>query len=118
MSGDSGHRATNIRDSEDFIVACIAKATLKTPGVAVLGNTFAETISKNILGRTLMYNGIKLSHNDEGYVLDVFVVVEYGVNIPSVAWDLQENIKKEIENRSFQELKSINIYVQGVKFPD
>ncbi len=118
MSGNSGEQTRNIRDSEDFIASCAARVALKTKGVAGLGNTLAETISKNILGRTLPRNGIRLSQNEGGYAMDVFVIVEYGANIPSVAWDLQENIKNETEKKSSKKLSSINIYVQGVKFPD
>ena len=62
-----------------------------------------------------MYKGIKISQSDEGITIDIYVIVEYGVKIPAVAWDIQENVKKEVEDITDFPVKAVNIHVQGVR---
>lgn len=50
--------------------------------------------------------------------VDVYVLVKYGLRIPDVAWDLQEFLKKQLENSTGYEVKAVNIFVQGVYFGD
>ena len=46
--------------------------------------------------------------------MDVYVLVWYGVKIPAMAWDLQRNVKKELEMMTERTVMEINIHVQGV----
>ena len=53
----------------------------------------------------------------EQAAIDLFVVVEYGVRIPDVAWKIQENVKRAIEGMTGLEVVEVNVHVQGVNFP-
>jgi len=108
----------NIKISEDVIITCAATATLKTVGIYSLAETFAGNLTRGIWGKDFTNRGIKVVKDDGGYTLDIYVVVEYAVRIPEVAWELQENIKKEIEGITGEKVHAINIHVQDVHFPD
>ena len=43
--------------------------------------------------------------------------MEYRGGIPAVAWDIQENVKREIQSMTGLDVKAVNIHVQGVKVP-
>ena len=101
--------------NDDVIAICAVNATLKTKGVADFALVFSDSFSINILGKDPLYKGVKVSRDDEGVAIDLFVLVEYGVNIPGVAWDIQENVKKEIEEMTRMPVKAVNIHVQGVR---
>lgn len=60
--------------------------------------------------------GIKIGQAEDGIILDLYIVVDYGVKIPEVAWNLQEKVKKDIENTLELVVKTVNIHVQGVHF--
>lgn len=107
-----------IRVSDEVIAVLTANATLKTKGVADLAGDFTNTLSKSILGKELLSKGVKASQNEEGVIVDVFVIVEYRVNIPSVAWDIQENVKKEITSMTGLKVNAVNINIQGVQMPE
>ena len=107
-----------VKIADDVIAICVMNATLKTKGVSALFGGISESLQKNILGKQPSIKGIKVSQSDEGIYLDINVIVEYGVKIPAVAWDIQENVKQEIENMIDEEVKAINIHVQGVHFKD
>lgn len=107
-----------IKVSDEVIAVLAANASLKTKGVADLAGDFTNTLSKSILGKELLSKGVKASQNDEGVIVDVFVIVEYKVNIPSVAWDIQENVKNEITSMTGLKVNAVNINIQGVQMPE
>ncbi len=76
-----------------------------------------NALSKNLLGKDLLSKGVKVNQDDDGIEMDVHVIVEYGHKIPAVAWDIQENVKKEITMIGKQ-VKTVNIHVQGVETDD
>ena len=115
MSDELDEKIGSVKISDDVIAICAVNATLKTKGVAGFSPVFSDNFSKNILGKEPLYKGIKVSQGDDGIAVDIFVIVEYGVKIPAVAWDIQDNVKKEIEEMTDSPVKAVNIHVQGVR---
>ncbi|MDR0425375.1 MAG: Asp23/Gls24 family envelope stress response protein [Clostridiales Family XIII bacterium] len=101
--------------SEDAITACIREAVLSTSGVYGLAGGFSDAFSQNILGKELKSKGMKISEAEEGIVIDVHILVVYGVKIPEIAWNLQKKIKSGIEEMTDAAVKAVNIVVQGVR---
>ncbi|MBR0596623.1 Asp23/Gls24 family envelope stress response protein [Sinanaerobacter chloroacetimidivorans] len=118
MNTGSEEKLGTLKISDDVIAVCAMNAALKTKGVASLSGGFSDNFSKNIFGKEPLYKGIKISQNEDGISVDIYVVVEYGVKIPAVAWDIQENVKKEVEQMTDAFVKAVNIHVQGVHFTD
>lgn len=106
----------SLKISDDVIAKYTMKATLSTPGISSLSGGLTGTITKNFLGKDPTLNGIKVVASDEGFIIDIFVKVKYGVKISQVAWDVQENVKKEVEAMTESVVKAVNIHVQGVSF--
>ena len=112
------HRNGTIKFSDEVIAVCAANATLKTKGVADLAGDFTNLLSKSILGKELLSKGVKVSQTEEGVIVDIFVIVEYKINIPSVAWDIQEHVKNEIVEMTELKVSAVNINIQGVQMPE
>ena len=102
----------------DTLAMCAIKATLSTNGVIGLSGGLTDSISENILGIENLKKGIKVDQGDKTVSLEVFVFLKYGAHIPAVAWDIQENVKKEIESITDKKVSSVNIHVQGVKLAE
>ena len=83
-----------IKISDEVITVCAANIVSKIPGVCQLTGGFTESLSKNILGIDPSGKGIKLSRSDEDLILDIYVIVEYGVRIPQLAWEIQSKVKQ------------------------
>lgn len=103
--------------SDEVMAVCAINATLRTKGVAGLMGRLTDSISETILGKESLSKGIKVNQTDEGIILDVNVMVEYGVKIPVVAWDIQRNVKDKLESMTDRDVIAVNIYVQGVDCP-
>ena len=62
--------------------------------------------------------GIKISRDEQNVEIDVFIIVDYEVKIPAVAWEVQVNVKNEVEQMTGLSVTAVNIHVQGVHLPD
>ena len=46
--------------------------------------------------------------------IDVNIIVEYGSRIPDVAFEIQNRVKKAVENMTGLKVEEVNVHVQGV----
>ncbi len=100
---------------DEVIAICAVNAALKTPGVEELFGGFSNTLSKNLLGKELISKGVNVYQGDSGVVINVHIVAEFGCKIPAVAWEVQENVKKEVTAITNLRVSEVNIHVEGVK---
>lgn len=113
------------RDRTDFgevrianeVVGIIAGlAASEVEGVAGMSGGIAGGIAE-LLGRKNLSKGVKVEVGEEQAAIDLFVVVEYGVRIPEVAANIQENVKQAIESMTGLDVVEVNVHVLGVTFP-
>lgn len=104
--------------SDTVIAVCAINATLRTKGVVSMTGGFTDTLSENILGKELLSKGVKVDQDDNGIILDVYVVIKYGSKIPQVAWDIQENVKNEVETMTDKKVAAVNIHVQKTQLAE
>lgn len=57
---------------------------------------------------------IKLSEDEHGLKIEINIIVYYGSNIPELCFEIQQKIKKNIENKFNTKISSIDITVDGV----
>jgi len=105
----------HIKVSDEVLAICAVNATRRTDGVAEMAGGFADMINKNLLGREMAARGVKVSEVDGEIELDVHIIALYGSQIPAVAWEIQENVKKEIAYMTGIRIQAVHIHVQGVK---
>ena len=103
-----------VRLADQVIAVCAVNAVMKVQGVAGLSGGLTDSLQESLLRKESLTKGIKVDQSDDGIVLDVFVVIEYGVKIPQVAWEIQKAVKKELETMTDRPVAQVNIHVQGV----
>ena len=118
MSNEHEGKIGTIKIADDVIAICAVNATLQTKGVTAFSPVFSDNFSKNFFGKDSQHKGIKVSQSDDGISIDIYVIVEYGVKIPVVAWDIQENVKQQVEEMTDAPVKAVNIHVQGVQMKE
>lgn len=69
-----------------------------------------------MLGRKSFSKGVKVEAGESQVVIDISIIVKYGVRIPDVAWKIQEKCKQAVESMTGLEVKKVNVNVQGVSF--
>ena len=100
----------------DEVVAVIAgKAVTEVSGVAEMAGGFAGGITEVLSGKKNLAKGIKVSIMEKEAKIDVNIIVEYGVRIPDVAFEIQNRTKKAVESMTGLKVSGVNVHVQGVK---
>ena len=59
--------------------------------------------------------GINVTITDEKIDIDVYVIVEYGVNIRAVAESIQHTVKFHVEKSLGMAVESVNVFIQGLR---
>lgn len=58
--------------------------------------------------------GIKIDITKNDIKIEISIITKYGYRIPDIAYDLQNAIKKEVENMTGIKVSEVNIHVQGI----
>lgn len=96
------------------VVAIIAGiAAIEVPGVSTMSGGIAGGIAE-ALGRKNLSKGVKVEVGDKEAAIDLYIIIDYGCRIPDVAWNIQEKVKKAVENMTGLRVVEVNIHVQGV----
>lgn len=99
----------------DEVVAVIAgKAVTEVPGVYEMSGGFAGGIGEVLSGKKNLAKGIKVLVTDKDAKIDVNIIVEYGVRIPEIAFEIQTKVKKAVETMTGLKVAEVNVHVQGV----
>ena len=79
---------------------------------------FADaSLTENIqaaLGRELINPGIRITSDDDNLTIQLEIIVYFGVNIPQLCYDIQTDVKKNIESVTGLQIKAVNIEVIGI----
>lgn len=98
----------------DEVVATIASIAAKSiEGVsAMYGSITGDFVE--LLGKKNPGKGVKVTITDRDVEIDMFVVVEYGMKIPDVAWEIQEKTKSEVEAMTGLNVVAVNVNIEGI----
>lgn len=63
-------------------------------------------------------NGITLFLEKDGIYADIAVVVEYGHDVPELAYRIQQSVKQSVENMTKYKVVKVDVHIQDVVFPE
>ncbi|MCH5185349.1 MAG: Asp23/Gls24 family envelope stress response protein [Oscillospiraceae bacterium] len=106
----------NIKIAVDVVTTIAGIATTEIDGVASMYGTIAGGIAEILGAKKNPGKGVKVEMKEDTVVVDLYVVVEYGIRIPELAWEIQENVKESIETMTGLGVEKVNIHVEGVSF--
>jgi len=90
----------------------------KVDGVAGMRGGLKSGLNR-VLGREDRGKGVSVTVDENGdLTADVYVYLKYGVNVPSVAAKIREALKQQLAQMTDMNLKSINVHVVGLVFPE
>lgn len=95
----------------EVIAAIAALSAQEVDGVV----SFSQGI-KTRFGKKVNPKGVRVNITGEEVVLTLLLSMRYGVKIMEVAWEVQENVKKAVENMTGLNVSQVNIHVDGMDF--
>ena len=61
-------------------------------------------------------SGISLYIEKDGVYVDVSVAVQYGYNVPELAYRIQQTVKQSVENMTHFKVAEVDVHIQDVVF--
>ena len=103
-----------IKIADDVVAIIAGVAVAEVPGVYEMAGGFAGGITEVLSGKKNLAKGIKVEVGEKDTKIDVNIIVEYGVRIPDVAFEIQNRVKKAVETMTGLTVVEVNVHVQGV----
>jgi len=109
-----------VKINNNAITAVASTAAMEVKGVAKVGRGIGKTIYEIVMGRAGK-KGVKIHASENELRLIVYITVDYGVDIPRVADEVQENVKTTVESMTGMIVSAVDVIVEGVRsgqFPE
>ena len=101
--------------SNEVVSVIAGVAVSEVSGVVDTAGGFAGGISEVLSGKKKLSKGIKVEVGEKETKIDVNIIVEYGIRIPDIAFDIQNRVKKSVKEMTGLDVVAVNVHVQGVR---
>lgn len=106
-----------VKISDEVVGVIAGLATTEINGIVGMSASLVGGITQILSGKKNLSKGVKVTVGENSAAIDLYVVVEYGVKIPEVALQVQENVKRAVETMTGLTVSGVNIHVQNVMIP-
>ncbi|MDO5329504.1 MAG: Asp23/Gls24 family envelope stress response protein [Coriobacteriia bacterium] len=91
------------------------KAASNCYGVVGISGPAGVTLLSLILPKIFQHKGVIVTQNDDGLVIDVYVILEYGTNVSVVCKNLSDNVRYQVGKFCDIKIDSVNVHVKGMR---
>lgn len=100
----------------DEVLATLAGiSAIECYGIVGMASKRATDGLVELLGKENLSRGVKVHTQNNDIIIDLFIIVEYGISISAVAKNIIETVKYNVENQTGTTVKRVNITVEGVR---
>jgi uncharacterized alkaline shock family protein YloU len=107
--------AGSVNIANDVLADLAGYACLESYGVVGMASPSLRDGVAQLLPAAKLRKGVKVQTNDDGVVVDLFVVIEFGTNLAEVSHNLANRVRYVLTNMADIKVASVDVHVQGVK---
>ena len=113
-------------EAESALASPLGRITISNEAVAqIVGHTAAECYGvvgmasrgrlPRVLARDRLTQGITVARDGDGIRVDLYVVVEYGLNLAEVAAAIRSRVAYEVERLTGLPVAAVEVHIQDVR---
>lgn len=107
--------AGSVHIANDVLADLAGYAALESYGVVGMASpTLADGVAQ-LLPRQKLRKGVRVTNTDSGVEVDLYVVVEHGINITEVSHNLSNAVRYMLTQTADVAVERIDVHVMGVK---
>ncbi len=111
---DRTNQLGNIYVSPRAIATIASQSTIESYGVVGLAaKNLAEGLAQVLVKDPTL--GIEVHFAEDAVQIDLYIIVEYGVRIKSVASSVQENVRYSVEKAIGLPVTRVDVHVRGLR---
>lgn len=111
----TGSELGEVSVSNSVIAEIAGAVASKCYGVVGMASRNKKDGIVNLLRPDSMAKGISINIEDNGVVVEVHLIVEYGVNINTICKSIVNRVRYNIESNAGIKVKRVNVKVEGVR---
>jgi uncharacterized alkaline shock family protein YloU len=100
----------------EVLVTIARLTTLSMPGVIRMSTDWMGNVNR-LLGRMSSGGGVRIEVEDEAVTVDLYVIVESGVNMYNLGQAIQAEVTRAINDMVGVAVRAVNIHIQDVEGP-
>ena len=108
----------NIELSNDVIATICGGAATECYGVVGMASQKTSDGFYDLLGRDNYSKGIVVEAGDTGAIINLYIIIGYGIKISEIVYEVQKKVKYVLENTLDIDVEEVNVYVQSIKIMD
>ncbi len=115
MTGKINNQYGNIQIDDNVIATVAGMAAMECYGLVGMSSKNATDGLVELLKREHLTKGVKVYTVDDKIVIDLYIVVQFGTRISTVANNIIEKVKYNVEKFTGMNVDKVNVNVQGVR---
>ena len=116
MSVELNNEFGHIDISNDVIAQIAGGAAIECYGIVGMASKHQIRDGlTDILRKENFAKGVLIRQEGEDLHIDMYIIVSYGTKISEIAYQVQSKVKYTVNKTLGMDVKSVNIYVQGVR---
>ncbi len=100
----------------EVLITIARLTTLSIPGVVRMSTDWMGNVNR-FLGRTSSGGGVRIEVEDEAVTIDLYIIVEPGVNMYNLGQAVQAEVSRAINDMVGVDVRAVNIHIQDVEEP-
>lgn len=115
---DDSNSLGQIKINHSVVASIVRLAALEVEGVHAVGGGLVDGIAE-IFSKKESDRGVRVTEDDNGqYIIDVRVILKFGVELARVAVAIQENVNQQVSHMTMKGVNRVNIIIDGVKLQE
>ncbi len=102
-----------IRIADEVVATVAGLAASEVEGVATMSGGWGTDLVEK-LGKRNFGKGIRVEVVGEETKIDIYLVIDYGYQIPQVAEEVQNEVKQAVENMTGLKVTTVNVHIVSV----
>ena len=99
--------------AEDVMLKVVGYAALECYGIVAMSGKRATDGISEWLGRENLSKGVQI--RNVGDMLDVYIIVEYGISISEVCKTIVETVRYKLESMTGVKVRKVGVSVEGIR---
>ena len=108
-------RLGRIEVAPEVIATIASRSVLECYGVVGMASNSLRHGLGELLGKDHSRRGVRVALVGDHVVIDLYVVLEYGLRISEVAHNVMESVKFNVEKSLGIPVAEVNVHVQGLR---
>lgn len=104
-----------VKISNDVLAKIAGFAALECYGIAGMASPGLQAGVAQLLSRDKLQKGVEIKSQNSEVEVELYVVVEFEINMAEVANNLMSKVKYVLEKTTGVQVKHVDVHVQGVK---